>query len=90
MTATSPISLVFSANLNTNTVNTNNFTLVKDADASAVTCTVAYADATKTVTITPSTSLAATSKYILTVDTDVKDTAGNTLASTYTSYFTTT
>ncbi|MCR3759150.1 Ig-like domain-containing protein [Clostridium felsineum] len=90
VSASAPISLVFSTNLNASTVNTDNISLIKSADATAVAKTVAYNDATKTVTITPSSSLSATTAYILTANKNVKDTAGNTLANEYLINFTTT
>lgn len=90
VSASAPISLVFSTNLNASTVNGDNITLIKSADGTAVSKTVAYNDTNKTVTVTPSSSLSATTAYILTVNKYVKDTANNTLANEFIINFTTT
>lgn len=83
-----PISIVFAESLQASTVTTDNIYLIKDSDGSIVATTIAYNDSNKTVTITPSSALSAASKYIVTVDADIKDLAGNNIAP-YTSYFTT-
>jgi phi13 family phage major tail protein len=84
---TTPIKIVFSTSLNPSTVNGSNISLIKELDASVVPATMLYNDTNKTVTITPTTTLT-TGQYTVSVDTDVKDTAGNCVANEYTSYFT--
>lgn len=80
VSASAPITLVFSTNLNQNTANSDNITLMKASDGTLVANTIAYNDTTKTVTITPSSALTTATEYIVTVSKSVKDTAGNTLA----------
>lgn len=74
---TTTVVWTFSENLLPSTVGTSNFYLLSSADGSIVAATVVYNDTAKTVTLTPSAQLAATTKYIAVVDSDVTDRAGN-------------
>lgn len=86
--ATAPVSIAFSTNLSSSTANSNSISLINTVNGTVIPCTIAYIDATKTITVTPKAALTTGTKYIVYVNQDVKDTAGNNLASEYISYFT--
>lgn len=79
----------FSEALALSTVNTANFTLFKDADGAAAPGTLAINAARTIVTFTPNANLAAVTAYRAMVSTGVKDLAGNALAASSVTKFTT-
>jgi hypothetical protein len=81
--------VTFSEAMDQSTINTTNITLKNTATSALVTGTVSYNVGTNTATFLPSGPLANNTNYTLTVSTAVKDLAGNALASTFTSNFTT-
>lgn len=87
--ATTSITWTFSEAIMASTVIPANF-VVQKSDGSAQVAGTLSLDATKTiVTFTPSANLAATTQYMATVTTGVKDLYGNALASAYSTRFTT-
>jgi hypothetical protein len=84
------ITVTFSEALTSSTVNTSTVRLLNGS--TAVTATVAYNATNRTATITPSTALANSQTYTISItggSSGIKDLAGNTLAQTVTSTFTT-
>ena len=73
----STYALTMSESLNPATVTGSNFYLVDDTDGTLVPGTVTYNDITKIVTLTPTSALSALTKYLVIVDADVTDVAGN-------------
>jgi hypothetical protein len=82
--------ITFSEAMNPATINGTTITLRVTATSAAVSGTVSYSSATNTATFTPSASLSGATGYTLSATTGAKDLAGNSLASTFTSSFTTT
>ncbi|HVU89697.1 MAG TPA: Ig-like domain-containing protein [Pirellulales bacterium] len=88
---TSPVSIAFSEALSAASVTTNTIQL-RDANNNLVAGTVGYNATNNTVTFTPTSALAYSTTYVLTVvggASGVKDLAGNALASNIFSSFTT-
>jgi hypothetical protein len=81
---TSPISITFSEAMDSATINTSNIKLA--AGNSPISGTVSYTNLT--ATYTPSSALSTSTTYTLTVN-GVKDLAGNSLTSQYSTSFTT-
>jgi hypothetical protein len=82
-------SITFSEAMNAATINGSTITLRVTATSAAVSGTVSYSSATNTATFTPSSSLSGSTGYTLAATTGAKDLGGNSLASTFTSSFTT-
>lgn len=84
----------FSEAIDAATINTNTFELRNQANNTLVSATVTYNPASGTATLTPSSQLATSTTYTVTVkggttDPRVKDTSGNALAANYSWSFTT-
>jgi hypothetical protein len=79
----------FSSSIDPNTVTADNFILINSTTGATVPASVTYNPVNYQVTLDPTASLTAATKHIAIVTTDVKDMAGNRLASTYSSDFTT-
>lgn len=62
---------------------------VSDSTGKTVSGTTTYDDASKTITFTPGAALTTSSSYTVTINTGVKDVAGNALAAPYSWSFTT-
>ena len=84
-----PVTATFSEAMNASTITGSNVTLAPTAGGAAIAATVSYNGPSKVVTLTPSSSLAVSTSYTLTVSTAVKDVAGNSMASPFTAAFTT-
>jgi hypothetical protein len=85
------VTAVFSEAIDSSTITATTFELLTPAQ-SVVPAAVTYDEATKTATLVPSSALTSLTTYTVTVlggSTGVKDLAGNALASTFTSTFTT-
>jgi hypothetical protein len=83
------VSVIFSEPMDQSTITTTNITLRNTATSAVVAGTISYNVGTNTATFTPSGPLSNGTNYTLTVTSGVKDLAGNALASTFTSNFTT-
>ena len=81
----SAITATFSEAMQSSTINTNTFTVSDGSDT--ISGTVSYNDTT--ATFTPSGSLSNSTTYTAKITTEVRDSAGNTMASGYTWSFTT-
>jgi len=86
---TAPIVWTFSEAINPATVNANNFVIVKSTDGTTPAGSYAMSANNTVVTFIPSPTLTATTKYFLTVNTNVTDVIGNHLATNSTTSFTT-
>jgi hypothetical protein len=86
---TSVVTVTFSEAMNASTINGSTITLRVTATSAAVSGTVSYNGGTNTATFTPTASLSGPTGYTLAVTTGAKDLAGNSLASPFTSSFTT-
>ena len=87
--ANTTIQVTFSEPMAPATITTANIFLKNTATSVVVPATVSYNGATKVATLTPTAPLSGGTNYTLTVTTGVKDEAGNSLASAFTSVFTT-
>ncbi|MBX7135011.1 MAG: Ig-like domain-containing protein [Fimbriimonadaceae bacterium] len=87
VSSTSTATVTFNEALQSGTVNTTNFTLT-DSSGRAVSASVSYVDSTRTATLTASSPLAASTTYTASIR-NVKDSAGNVMASPFTWSFTT-
>jgi len=85
----SAVTVTFSESMNASTINGSTITLRVTATSAPVSGTVSYSAATNTATFTPTASLSGSTGYTLAVTTGAKDLAGNSLASPFTSSFTT-
>ena len=85
-TPTAPITVTFSAAMDTSTINGSTF-IVKDAGNQVASGTVSCSGTT--ATFTPSNNLDYLMPYTATITTGAKDAAGNSLAAGYTLHFTT-
>ncbi|MGH9421325.1 MAG: Ig-like domain-containing protein, partial [Thermoanaerobaculia bacterium] len=83
------VQVTFSEAMDSSTITNTNVTLKLTSTSTPVAAAVVYNTATKVATLTPSSALANGTGYTVTVSTGVKDVAGNALASTFTSAFTT-
>jgi ATP-dependent Clp protease adapter protein ClpS len=83
------VSVIFSEAMDAATINGTNITLKNTATSGGVAGTVSYNAGTNTATFTPTSPLSYSTNYTLTVSTGVKDLAGNALAATFSSSFTT-
>jgi methionine-rich copper-binding protein CopC len=83
------VKVTFSEPMDGATITTSTFTLRNTATSALITATVAYDGTTNSATLTPSAPLASNTGYTVTVTTGAKDAAGNALASSFTSTFTT-
>jgi hypothetical protein len=81
------ITALFNESLDPTTVNASNFTLTADSGATDISGEVVYADTL--VTFNPTDNLAISTEYTATLTSDIKDLAGNVLASNYSWTFTT-
>lgn len=82
------VQITFTENMDAATINATNITLKATSTSAAVPGTVIYNASTRTATFTPSVLLAPVGEYMVTVSA-VKDSAGNSLASPFSSTFTT-
>jgi len=85
----STVSATFSEAMNAGTVTGSSVTLTPTAGGAAIPAAFNYNAASRIATLTPSSSLAFSTSYTLTVSTAVQDVAGNALAATFSSTFTT-
>lgn len=76
------ITVTFSEDMDASTI-AGAISVKKTSDSSPVAGTVSYNTSTRTATFTPTTALAASSGYTVTVATSAKDLAGNGLAGTF-------
>jgi hypothetical protein len=74
---TGAVTLTFSKALLPSTLTLQNIYLINTTDGSVPAATLQYNSTTFTVTLTPTSSLAATTKYIIVVDSDVTDLSNN-------------
>jgi hypothetical protein len=81
------ISVLFSESLDPTSINLTSFTLTADSGNTKITGEVSYTD--KLATFNPLYNLIASKVYTATLTTDIKDLAGNTLATHYVWEFTT-
>lgn len=81
------ISALFDVSLDPASVNLTSVTLTADSDATAIAGEISYTD--KLVTFNPTDNLIGSTVYTATLTTDIKDLAGNTLATNYAWEFTT-
>jgi hypothetical protein len=81
--------VTFSEAMNAGTINSSTVRLSITSSGSTVAGALAYNQASRTATFTPSAALAHSTSYTVTVTTGAQDAAGNTLASAFTSAFTT-
>jgi hypothetical protein len=89
------VTVTFSENMDASTISTSTIELRNTATDDLIVSTVNYNATTRAATLTPSSSLAEATSYTVRVlggstDPRVKDLAGNALATTFTSSFTTT
>jgi len=82
----SVLSITFSEDIDATTLTSTSFTL---SGSSPVSGTIAYDASTRTASFTPDTPLSLNIEHIITLTTDVMDSAGNALTEVYTSRFTT-
>jgi hypothetical protein len=90
VSTTTSVTVTFSGAMNPATITGSTFSLL-DPSSNPVPATVSYNSATNTATLTPSSALAFSTTYTLRVQGGaggVADAAGNLLAVTYTSFFT--
>jgi hypothetical protein len=80
----------FSEEMDPFTFGVNSFRLVEQGGSSSITASVAYDAPSRTATLDPNADLKANTTYTATLTTDVKDKAGNALASAQSWSFTTT
>jgi Big-like domain-containing protein len=80
----------FSKQMNSSTINSSTFTLKKNGDTSNIQGEVTLAPDSKTAILNPSSNLESSTKYTATITKEVKDVAGNPVASDKTWSFTTT
>lgn len=85
----SNVTVTFSEPMDPATINSTTISIAPTSGGGAVPATVTYNAATNTATLDPTSDLANNTSYTLTVTTGVKDVAGNALAATSTSTFTT-
>ncbi len=78
--------ITFSESMDSSTINTSNITLT-DSSGNSVSGTVSYSNSI--VTLNPSGNLGVSTTYTITVRTGVKDSAGNPLASNFSTSFST-
>ncbi|QSJ20471.1 DUF4082 domain-containing protein [Nostoc sp. UHCC 0702] len=88
-----PVTVTFNEAMDSATINTNTVKL-RDSSNAVVAATISYNTVNRTATLTPTSSLANSTSYTLTVigggsDPRVKDLAGNALAANFTRSFTT-
>ncbi len=83
------VQLTFSEAMDQSTINTTNIKLRNTSTSAEVAGTVSYNPNTNVATFTPSGPLSNATNYTVTVTTEVKDVAGNRLASQFMSDFTT-
>ena len=83
------VQVTFSEAMDSSTITATNVTLKITTTSALVPAVVVYNKSTHVATLTPSSALANGTGYTVTVTTGVKDVAGNALASTFTSTFTT-
>jgi len=81
--------VTFNETMDASTINASNITLAPTAGGPAVAASVTCNNPCTTATLDPAADLLNNTSYTLTVTTGVKDVAGNTLAATSTSTFTT-
>ncbi len=86
--APATITVTFSENMNPSTI-PGSVTVKKASDSSPVAGTVSYNAATRIATFTPSSALAASTGYIVTVSTGAQDINGNGLTGNFTFSFST-
>ncbi|HVF38960.1 MAG TPA: Ig-like domain-containing protein [Gemmatimonadaceae bacterium] len=84
----STVSVTFSETMDPATISSSTITLAPSG-GSAVAATVSYNAGSNTATLIPSSPLSNSTTYTLTVTTGVKDAAGNSLASAFTTSFST-
>jgi len=94
VSTTTTVTATFSEAIDTASINNNTFELRNQANNALVSATVAYDAASGRATLTPSSPLATSTTYTVTVkggtiDPRVKDTSGNALAANYSWSFTT-
>jgi methionine-rich copper-binding protein CopC len=85
----SVVTVTFSEAMNASTINGSSVTLTVTSTGNAVAGTVSYNSGNNTATFTPSASLDYATGYTITVTTAVTDLAGNAMAATFNSSFTT-
>jgi hypothetical protein len=83
------VQVTFSEAMDSSTITNTNVTLKVTSTSALVPAVVVYNKTTHVATLTPSSPLANSTGYTVTVTTGVKDAAGNALASPFTSTFTT-
>jgi hypothetical protein len=86
---TSSVLATFSEAMSSASISTSTFTLRRDGTTTSIGSTVTLSTDGKTATLKPSSNLQATTKYIATITTGAKDTAGNALAANQIWSFTT-
>lgn len=84
-----PVSATFSEAMDASTINGTTIKLRNTGTSAVIAGTVSYSAATNTATFTPSSALAPSTDYTVKIATAVKDLAGNTMASPFSSSFTT-
>lgn len=89
VTVTDALNLTFSEPMDQVTINGSTVTLTNSATLTLIPATVAYSADTNTATLTPTSPLTFGTGYVVTVGVAAKDLAGNPLAATFTSTFTT-
>ncbi|HZI70053.1 MAG TPA: Ig-like domain-containing protein, partial [Nitrososphaeraceae archaeon] len=82
------VAVTFSETMDPTSITTTTFTLTKNPGG-AVTGTILSNPDGTTYTFTPDAQLAKNANYIVTITTSVKDKAGNTMVTQFTSSFTT-
>jgi hypothetical protein len=75
-----PITVLFSKSIDPGTVNARTFFIRKEGSDASIGAAIAYDDAARTATLDPSSPLAFSTKYTVTVTTGVKDRTGNPLS----------
>jgi len=84
---TADLTATFNELINEKDVKASNFVLIKASDGSIVTGSLSYSSTTKIATFNPTASLTASTDYIWTIS-NVRDLAGNTLATTVVNFTT--
>ncbi len=86
---TTAVNIQFSETMDASTINSTNITVKNTATSALVAGTVTYSAANSIGTFTPTAPLSNGTQYTVTVTTGVKDLAGNSMVSQFTSTFTT-